>query len=104
MDELIRKIEETIYCLLKYDMDKYPIVVQELVNMMVAVFPAIINIYSNPKMSDLRDDASYWPGQLERVVEAINGGDHFEVVDVLYSETRANLIELREVLTRRDLL
>lgn len=104
MDELIKKIEETVLCLLQYDMEKYPVLAQELVNMMIAVFPVIINLYSNPGMSDMKDDATYWSAQLERIVGAINGGDHFEVVDVIYSETRANLIELQNELAKRGLL
>ena len=104
MDELIKKIEVTAVCLLKYDMDKYPAMAQELVNMMIAVFPVIINLYSDPRMIDVKDEAMYWPSQLERIVGAINGGDHFEVVDVIFSETRANLIELKNELARRNLL
>jgi len=104
MDELITKIDGTVSALLKYDIDQYSELVRDLVNMMAKIFPAIIDCYNNPKMSDVRDDATYWPGQLQRIVDAVNGGDCFEVTDVLYNETRPNLIELKGILVQRGLL
>lgn len=104
MDELITEIEETVIALMKYDMEKYSKLAQDVVNKMMAVFPVIINCYGDPRMSDLKEDATYWPGQLERVINALGTGDYFEVVDVLYSETRSNLVELKEVLDRKGLL
>ena len=104
MDELIIKIKNTVTALLHYDMDVYYVSTQELVDMMILVFPAIIDCYNSPKLSDLREDATYWPGQLERVIKALHGVDHFEVVDVLYNETYANLVELRDILMQRGIM
>ncbi len=104
MDKLIEKIEETVIALLQYDMEKYPLLVQELADLMALIFPAVIDCYNDPRMKDLQEDAAYWPGQLERVVNSLNTGDHFEVADVLYNETHANLVELRGILVQRGLL
>ena len=104
MDELINEIEDTVISLIKYDMKTYPDMAQSLANKMMIMFPAIIDCYNNPVMQDKREDAVYWPSQLQRVIEAFDRGDSFEVMDVLYNETRANLIELREIYSKRGLI
>ncbi len=104
MNELIERIEQNVSELLKYDTKSFEEHAQELVRMMMALFPAIINVYNDPKMSDLKDDALYWPGQLERIIKVLEKGDWFEIIDALYNETMPNLIELKETLTKRGLL
>ena len=104
MDELIDKIEETISYLLQSESEKYENLARQLVEAMMAIFPAIIASYSDPRMSDLREDATYWPGQLERIITALEKGDMFEVTDVLYNETRPNLIEIRDTLKERGVI
>ncbi|MCR5300878.1 MAG: hypothetical protein K6E49_00395 [Lachnospiraceae bacterium] len=104
MDELIEGIESTIISLMRYDLNEYPKQAQELANKMMVIFPAIIDCYNDPLMQDKREDAMYWPGQLERILAAFDRGDAFEVTDVLYNETRANLMELKAILTQRGLI
>ena len=104
MNELIAKIEETVSVLLQYDMEQYAKLAQELVNMMMTMLPAIIDCYNNPLMSEVREDATYWPAQMQRIIDSLGGGDYFEVVDVLFNETRPNLMELRENLVQKGLL
>ncbi len=104
MNELIRQIEEIVLELVRYDLDGYAAHVQGLVNSMVAVFPEIIAYYGDPRMTDVRDNALYWPGQLERIIKALESPDRFEAVDVLYNETYQNLVELRDMLAKRGLL
>lgn len=104
MDELTAKIEETVSALLQYDMQRYGKLAQEMVNMMISLFPVIIDSYNNPKMEDLRGDATYWPGQLQRIIDALGSGDYYEVADVLYNETMQNILELKGVLEDRGLL
>ncbi len=101
MNELIDGIEAAIRKLLKYDTENFESDAQNLVNMMMNIFPAIINCYNDPRMVDVRDDALYWPGQLERIINVLEKGDWFEIVDALYNETRPNLIELRDMLKER---
>ena len=98
------QIEETISSLMRYDMNRYAQQAQKTVDDMMALLPAIINCYSDPKMSDVREDALYWPGQMERMIRAFENNDRFEAVDVLYNETYPNLIELRDMLKNRGLL
>ncbi len=104
MNELIDKIEDSIVKLFAYDTKGFGDSAHEIINMMMALVPTIINCYNNPKMSDVREDALYWPAQLERVIKALENDDSFELVDVLYNETRPNLMELRDMLEKRGLL
>ena len=104
MDELIKRIEEAVSDLMQYDMEKFTAKAQELAGIMMAVFPVIINSYNDPRMEDVRQDAVYWPGQLEKILKVLEKGDWFEVADTLYNETRPNLIELRDMLTARGIL
>ena len=103
MNELIKQIEETVSSLMRYDMDTYAQQAQKLVDDMMALLPAIINCYTDPKMKDVREDALYWPGQMERIIGALESHDRFEAVDVLYNETYPNLIELVDMLKERGL-
>ena len=104
MNELIKQIESTVSDLLRYDLESFAIKAQDLVNKMIMVFPAIISVYSDPRMEDMRDDALYWPGQLERIIKALESPDRFETVDVLYNETYPNLVELNEILKERGIM
>ena len=104
MEELIARIEETISALLKYDMESYGALAQEMIGMMMTMLPAVIDCYNDPKMSDLREDAMYWPGQLQRIIDSLGSGDYFEVTDVLYNETYPNLVELKGYLEERGIL
>ena len=104
MNELIKKIEESMAKLLAYDTKGFGDDARDVVNMMMSLVPGIINFYNDPKMSDVREDALYWPAQLERVIKALENDDGFEIVDVLYNETRPNLMELRDMLVKRGLL
>ena len=104
MNELILQIEKVVSILMKYDLEGFTAAAQSLINSMIAIFPAIISVYSDPKMEDVRDDALYWPGQLERIIGALKSPDRFETVDVLYNETYVNLVELRDMLVKRGLL
>ncbi len=101
---MIAKIEETVSALLQHDMENYPSLAQEMVNMMMTLLPAIIDCYNNPGMEQFREDATYWPGQMQRIIDSLGSGDYFEVTDVLYNETRPNLIELRDNLVKKGLL
>lgn len=104
MEKMIIMIEETVSALFRYDMKQYATLAQELVNMMLTLFPAVIKCYNDPRMADLSGDATYWPGQLQRIIDSLGSGDYFEVTDVLYNETRPNLIELTNHLKNRGML
>nr|MCR5649858.1 hypothetical protein [Lachnospiraceae bacterium] len=84
MDELIDRIEQTVSELMQYDMEHFGPDAQEMVNHMMVLFPAIIECYKDPRMTDVKEDALYWPGQLERIIKSLEKGDYFEIVDVLY--------------------
>ena len=104
MDELIEKIEEAVNYLFRAENEKFEKLAGQLVDAMMAIFPAIIASYNDPRMSDLREDATYWPGQLERIIASFEKGDLFEITDVLYNETRPNLMEIRDTLKERGII
>ncbi len=104
MDELIKKIEETVPLILEYDQDGYEIAANDLANIMIRVFPEIILYYADPRMSDHSEDAAYWPSQLERILNAFDSGDDLATADILYNETRANLIELKGILMEKGMI
>lgn len=104
MNDLIEKIEKVVSALMRYDMEEFALQAQDLVDNMVSFFPIIISYYSEPKMEDVKEDALYWPGQLERIIRALESPDRIETVDVLYNETYPNLVELRDMLTERGIL
>ncbi len=104
MDKLILLIEEDISALMRYDMEEYARKAQQVVDDMMALLPSILNSYSDPKMADVREDALYWPGQMERIIKAFESHDRFEAVDVLYNETYPNLLELKGMLEKRGIL
>ena len=104
MEKLIDKIEDVVSKLLQYDTEGYAKEAEELVNSLVETFSNIVTYYADPRMSDHFDDAKYWPGQLERIMGALSAGDDIATADVLYNETRANLIELNNLLKERGVL
>lgn len=103
MDELIAKIEDIVRKLIIYDNQAYAEAAQELANDMITMFPEIVKAYAMPEMEEYIEDAKYWPGQLERIINAFNAGDDFATIDVLYNETRANLMELKEILMKKGI-
>lgn len=104
MDDLLIHITKTVSSLMRYDMDEYAQNAQEFVDTMMSALPSVINCYSDPKMADVKEDALYWPAQMERIIKALESYDRFEAVDVLYNETYPNLEELKGMLQERGLL
>lgn len=103
-ETLILKIKTTVYELMQYRIDNFLENASELVDEMFNVFPEIIALYGDVRMSDLSDDATYWPAQLERIVNTLQSADDFAIADVLYNETLPNLEELKGILTERGVL
>ena len=104
MEILISMIEDVVAKLLQYDTEGYARAAEELADSLVEGFSKIVTFYADPKMTDHFEDAKYWPGQLERIMNALSTGDDFATVDVLYNETRANLLELNGILKDRGIL
>ena len=104
MEELIVKIEETVSKLLQYDTEGYARSAEELAGLLTSEFTKIVSYYADPRMSDHFEDAKYWPGQLERIMGALAAGDDLATADILYNETRANLLELSGILKERGVV
>lgn len=103
MDRLINLLEETCLALADNDLTKYTELGVKLNECIWNVLPTIIASYSDPRMGDIAGDALYWPVQTEKIITALLGKDFFYIVDVLYFETRAKLIEYKDVLRARNI-
>lgn len=78
----------------------------ELKESLFVVFPIIIGMYSDERMKDLSEDAMYWPGQLERIIDAFEAHDFIDMIyiyDVLKAETYTNIIEFVGELKKRSI-
>ncbi len=104
MDELISKIERVVEMIIGYDQKDYSVASEDLIDSLVSSFTKIISYYTAPQMAEYAEDAAYWPSQLERILSAFNNGDDLALVDVLYSETRANLLELKDILMTKGII
>jgi len=103
MDRLIDLLEEISLALADNDFSKYTELGVKVNECIWSVIPVIIASYSDPRMKDIAGDALYWPAQTEKILNALLGKDFFYVVDVLYFETRAKLIEYRDVIRERNI-
>lgn len=100
--ELKSKIEETNVLIEQYALllmrDKEKLagtVLSEITSLLLAVIPRIVSSYENillEGMENKQNDMEYWVNQMGRITEVIQGRDSFAKIDVLYMETRENLI------------
>ena len=91
IEALLNLIDEACEYLVQGDMRKYSYKAQQILDSCFVEFPKIIVAYSDAKMADIADEATYWPSQLERIINAINDNDRFKIFDILRCETRENL-------------
>lgn len=92
LTELADVLELMTVELMKNDMEDYQKNVSVLSKLLEVCFPQIIVSYSDPLLKEVSGDAVYWSEQLGRIVESLNQNDKFNKIDVLYQETRTNLI------------
>lgn len=62
-----------------------------LVEGLEKVIPQIVVSYEREEFKEVRADQQYWVNQLQRVLDAIESGDSFLQIDVLYYEILENL-------------
>lgn len=92
LQELINLLEKMTSQLMMNQMDDFKDTIPELSKLMELCFPAIISSYSDVRLKDVSADARYWSDQLGRIIDTLNMDDKFARIDVLYHETRENLI------------
>lgn len=98
LQELIDLLEKMTGDLMMNHMDDFKDTIPELSKLMEICFPAIIASYSDVRLKDVSSDARYWSDQLARIIDALNMDDKFAKIDVLYHETRANLITYHDMI------
>ena len=98
LQELIGLLEEMTGELMMNDMEAYQDHIPALSGLLENCFPQIILSYSDPLLADVAQDATYWSGRLGRIIDALNGQDEFGRIDVLYQETRSNLLAYYEMI------
>lgn len=92
IQELIDLLEKMTGQLMMNQMDDFKDTIPELSALMELCFPAIVSSYADESMKQVSGDALYWSDQLGRIIDTLNMDDKFTRIDVLYQETRANLI------------
>ncbi len=92
LQELADLLEEMTGYMMLNAMDDYQEKIPTLSALLETCFPKIIISYSEPALSEVASDATYWSEQLGRLVEVLNKDDKFARIDALYHESRTNLI------------
>lgn len=103
LENLIEQIEEMCVTLLELNTEKFNESYNSVIKKCITYFPVIISKYADPRLSDVSEDAVYWPAQLERMIECGSKNDTILIFDVFYNETRENLIEFLKLLDDRDI-
>lgn len=96
--ELADLIELMTIQLMRNEMDDHKNNIPKLSRLMEMCFPQIIVSYSDPILSEVSGDAVYWSEQIGRIIEALNMDDKFIRIDVLYQETRTNLLAFMDMI------
>lgn len=87
--DLINAIGENIA---KEEVEKTDVLMQNLPPLLNYVFPNIVQSYLCDELAESRGDMEYWVQQLERIIYAMQGKDRFALFDILYCETKENLL------------
>ena len=103
LQELIDLLEKMTGQLMMNQMDDFKDTIPELSRLMEMSFPTIIMSYSDETLKDVAEDATYWSEQLGRIIETLNMDDKFARIDVLYQETRTNLISFLDMIRNTKL-
>lgn len=98
LTELTDLIETMTVELMSNKMDEFKDNIPKLSRLMEMCFPQIIVSYSDPLLSEVSGDAIYWSEQVGRIIEALNMDDKFIRIDVLYQETRTNLLSFMDMI------
>lgn len=104
LEALIKELEIDTENILRNRRQDFKDNYQRLLTMMFDILPDIISSYSDERMTDLKDDATYWPAQVEKIVSLVtDGSDALAMADALYFELCGNLIEYQKVLVSRQI-
>lgn len=95
---LIDLLESMTSAMLTNLMSVYNRMLPELSDMLTYCMPLIISSYSRPELKEVAGDALYWSDQLGRIIDTLEEQDIFKIADVLYNETRENLIQYRRMI------
>lgn len=70
--------------------------IPKIVELLTKIIPSIVMSYDKKELNAYLDEREYWLQQLDRITQAIQGKDAFTKIDVLYFETRGNLLYYKE--------
>lgn len=76
----------------------------EITGLLAEIIPAIVMSYELEELKHMQEDMEYWLNQLSRITEAIQGKDTFLKIDVLYFETRENLILYKDMIDEMGII
>lgn len=90
--------------LLNNEMRQFNETMKELSELLSFVFPLIISSYAKPELKDVAGDVLYWSEQLGKIVCVLEEEDRFQIIDILYYETRENLINYQRLIEERGIV
>lgn len=96
--ELTDIIETMTAELMKNGMENYSNCLPNFSKLMEMCFPQIVLSYFDPLLSEVSGDVEYWTNQFERILNILGEKDKFAIIDVLYHETRVNLLSFIEMI------
>ncbi len=90
--------------LLNNEMEQFNESMKELSELLGNVLPLIISSYAKPELKDVSRDVLYWSEQLGKIVSVLEEEDRFKMIDILYYETRENLINYERLIEERGVV
>ncbi len=96
IDNLEKSIDEYLLILMSTNESRIVGDMHILSAALTEALPAVMEVYSDERMSDQKDDVTYWPEQLKRILDALGRGDYFLAADALKFELLGNLELLKQ--------
>lgn len=103
LNTIIDRLKEIPDCVLLSSMEDYTKECEGIIMDLMKVLPAIIMSYSIPEMSDMSDDATYWPKQVQKMCDAVERFDRFAIYDSFYNEMYMNICEYRKIIINKGI-
>lgn len=95
-NKLIEQIEEEVKLLLVLPIEEAQGRISVIATNLLNLFPEMLKIYQKLEINHRTYDITYWPKQLERIIQTNEKQDIFSLIDILYFETRESLLLFME--------
>lgn len=103
VEAIIQVLETLTIGIVENDYEEYDANLQLFAEKMMLTFPRIIEVYSRPEFKEVASDAQYWSAQLERLITGLQQRDQILFVDILYFETKENLVLFQNMIADMEI-